>query len=170
MTCQSCSCEFCYLCGRRYYQIPLIGQHSNKFRLVFSNRKFDFVILLNSMFGCPYNFYPEKPWLRRTIRGIIATGVVVASPVIVAGAVTAAITVLPPFGIYKLVKRVRSRRLSRITNNMPIGETFLIEPDLDDPQALAHAIFQFDLHGDLVGDDLLRLLRQRFEGFGIENR
>ncbi|CAF4528300.1 unnamed protein product, partial [Rotaria magnacalcarata] len=36
------------------------------------------------MFGCPYNFYPEKPWLRRTIRGMIATGVVVASPIIVA--------------------------------------------------------------------------------------
>ena len=35
MTCQSCSCEFCYLCGRRYVQIPFIGQHSNKFRFVF---------------------------------------------------------------------------------------------------------------------------------------
>ena len=32
MTCQSCSCEFCYLCGRRYVQIPFIGQHNNKFR------------------------------------------------------------------------------------------------------------------------------------------
>ncbi|CAF1128608.1 unnamed protein product, partial [Adineta ricciae] len=31
MTCQSCACEFCYLCGRRYIQIPFIGQHSNKF-------------------------------------------------------------------------------------------------------------------------------------------
>ena len=32
MTCQSCSCEFCYLCGRRYVPIPVIGQHSNKLR------------------------------------------------------------------------------------------------------------------------------------------
>jgi hypothetical protein len=34
MTCQSCSCEFCYLCGRRYVPIPFIGQHSNKFRFI----------------------------------------------------------------------------------------------------------------------------------------
>ncbi len=34
MTCSSCSCEFCYLCGRRYVKIPLVGQHSNKFRFV----------------------------------------------------------------------------------------------------------------------------------------
>jgi hypothetical protein len=119
------------------------------------------------MFGCPYNFYPEKPWLRRTIRGMIATGVVVASPVIVAGAVTAAITVLPPFGIYKLVKHVRSRRQGQIAANFPIGEPFFIEPDLDDPQALAHAAFQFDLHGDLGADDLMRVLRQRIGGLSF---
>jgi E3 ubiquitin-protein ligase RNF217 len=35
MTCSSCSCEFCYLCGRRYIKIPIIGQHNNKFRFVF---------------------------------------------------------------------------------------------------------------------------------------
>ena len=86
------------------------------------------------MFGCPYNFYPEKPWLRRTIRGVIATGVVVASPVIVVGAVTAAITVLPPFGIYKLVHKIRSRRHAQTYHEFPVGEPFLIEPDLDVPQ------------------------------------
>ncbi|CAF1118787.1 unnamed protein product [Adineta steineri] len=150
MTCQSCSCEFCYLCGRRYVQIPFIGQHSNKF----------------SMFGCPYNFYPEKPWLRRTIRGVIATSVVVASPVIVAGAVTAAITVLPPFGIYKLVKRVRSRRHPQIEATFPIGEPFLIEPDLNDREALMRATFQYNLRGDLA-DDIMRVLRQHTEGFSF---
>ncbi len=91
-------------------------------------------ILMISMFGCPYNFYPEKPWLRRTIRGVIATGVVVASPVIVVGAVTAAITVLPPFGIYKLVHKIRSRRHAQTYHEFPVGEPFLIEPDLDVPQ------------------------------------
>jgi hypothetical protein len=34
MTCSSCSCEFCYLCGRRYVKFPVIGQHNNKFRFV----------------------------------------------------------------------------------------------------------------------------------------
>ncbi|CAF0982086.1 unnamed protein product [Adineta ricciae] len=85
MTCSSCQCEFCYLCGRQYMKIPVIGSHGNKF----------------SVFGCPYNLHPEKPWLRRTIRGSIATGVVVASPIVLVGAITAAVTVLPTFGIYK---------------------------------------------------------------------
>ena len=118
------------------------------------------------MFGCPYNFYPEKPWLRRTIRGMIATGVVVASPVIVAGAVTAAITVLPPFGIYKLVKHVRARRHPQMEATFPIGEPFLIEPDLDDPHALIHTAFQFDIHGDFA-DDIMRVLRQRTGGLSF---
>ncbi|CAF4248568.1 unnamed protein product [Rotaria socialis] len=151
MTCQSCSCEFCYLCGRRYNQIPFIGQHSNRF----------------SMFGCPYNFYPEKPWLRRTIRGMIATGVVVASPIIVAGAVTAAITVLPPFGVYRLVRHARARRRANAAANYPIGTPFLIEPDLDDPPVLPPTTFQFDLHGDFGSVNIMRALRQQMGGLSI---
>ncbi|CAF1673830.1 unnamed protein product [Rotaria magnacalcarata] len=151
MTCQSCSCEFCYLCGRRYYQIPFIGQHSNRF----------------SMFGCPYNFYPEKPWLRRTIRGMIATGVVVASPIIVAGAVTAAVTVLPPFGVYRLVRHARARRRANAAANYPIGTPFLIEPDLDDPPVLPLTTFQFDLHGDYGTVNMMRALRQQIGGLSI---
>jgi hypothetical protein len=123
-------------------------------------------VFIHSMFGCPYNFYPEKPWLRRTIRGVIATGVVVASPVIVAGAITAAVTVLPPFGIYKLVKRVRARRRPQIDATFPIGEPHLIEPDFDDPHALVHTAFQFDLHGDFA-DDIMRVLRQRTGGLSF---
>ncbi len=116
------------------------------------------------MFGCPYNFYPEKPWLRRTIRGVIATGVVVASPVIVVGAVTAAVTVLPPFGIYKLIKKIRSRRYGQTPPDFPVGEPFLIEPDIDDPQGLMHAGFPFGLYGNYAADDIMRVLRQRIEG------
>ena len=65
------------------------------------------------MLGCPYNLHPEKPWLRRTIRGAIATGVVVAAPLIAVGAVTAAVTVLPTVGIYRLVRHVRNPRYAR---------------------------------------------------------
>jgi hypothetical protein len=169
MTCQSCSCEFCYLCGRRYVQIPFIGQHSNKFRYVFLfiYKKISIFVFDSSMFGCPYNFHPERPWLRRTIRGVIATGVVVTSPVIVASVVIAAITVLPPLGIYKLIKNIRDRRRTPVTAGFPLGEAFLLEPDLDDPQALAHTAFQFDLHGDLAADEIMRVLRQRIGGFSF---
>ncbi|CAF4657526.1 unnamed protein product, partial [Rotaria magnacalcarata] len=60
---------------------------------------------------------------------MIATGVVVASPIIVAGAVTAAVTVLPPFGVYRLVRHARARRRANAAANYPIGTPFLIEPD-----------------------------------------
>jgi len=119
------------------------------------------------MFGCPYNFYPEKPWLRRTIRGMIATGVVVASPIIVVGAVTAAVTVLPPFGIYKLIKHVRSHRHEQTLPDFPVGEPFPIEPGLDEPQVVDRAAFQFDIHGTLATDDLMRVLRQRYGGLSL---
>lgn len=119
------------------------------------------------MFGCPYNFYPEKPWLRRTIRGMIATGVIVASPVIVAGAVTAAVTVLPPLGIYKLVKTLRARRQSHIaTTRFPIGEPFLLEPDLNDPHLLPHP-FPFDIRRELEAEDIMLVLRQRMAGLAL---
>lgn len=113
------------------------------------------------MFGCPYNFYPERPWLRRTIRGMIATGVVVASPVLVAGAVTAAVTVLPPLGIYKLVKHFRAHRQAQVVSRFPIGEPFLVEPDLHDPHLVGHVGFHFDLNGELTADEIMRAIRQR---------
>lgn len=118
------------------------------------------------MFGCPYNFYPEKPWLRRTIRGMIATGVVVASPVLVAGAVTAAVTVLPPLGIYKLIKRVRSRRRGHTLADFPIGEPFFLEPNLNDEQTgnRPHGIFPFDFPRHPVADEIMREIRSRLGG------
>ncbi|CAF2399690.1 unnamed protein product [Rotaria sp. Silwood2] len=145
MTCSSCSCEFCYLCGRRYVKIPVIGQHNNKF----------------SMFGCPYNLHPEKPWLRRTIRGMIATGVVVASPLLAVGAVTAAVVVLPPVGIYKLVKHIRSRRSSQAVNGFLTSQHILFNQDNEQQQQ--HPLFQFDLAGeDFNPEEIMRILRERF--------
>ncbi|CAF0995892.1 unnamed protein product [Adineta ricciae] len=125
MTCSSCQCEFCYLCGRRYVKIPVIGSHGNKF----------------SVFGCPYNLHPEKPWLRRTIRGSIATGAVVASPIVLVGAITAAVTVLPPFGIYKLVRHVREHRRVTRSHRDILEPEVRIDPDLrlHDEDISAHA-------------------------------
>jgi len=120
-------CEFCYLCGRRYFKIPMIGQHTNKF----------------SVLGCPYNLHPEKPWLRRTIRGAVATGVVVTAPIILAGALTAAVTVLPSIGIYKAVKHVRRRR--RRAPNYAVGFTVLRaqQPEAQDDLLTEEEITQF---------------------------
>ena len=166
MTCSACSCEFCYLCGRRYVKIPVIGQHHSKFRfvrfLLFIERECVKTLDFSSILGCPYNLHPEKPWLRRTIRGAIATGVVVASPLIVAGAVTAAVTVLPTVGVYRLVKHVRHRRHARAAIH-----NFLPELDLpeDHDHELTEDMPELDLffEGDNSLDEALRRLRGYME-------
>ena len=72
----------------------------------------------SSLFGCPYNLHANRPWLRRTVRGAIATSIVVASPVLVVGVVTAAAVVLPPVGIYRLARHLKARRERRNAVNM----------------------------------------------------
>jgi len=118
------------------------------------------------MFGCPYNFYPERPWLRRTIRGMIATGVVVASPVIVAGALTAAITVLPPIGVYKLVKKIRSRRRRSTPTEFSGADQFFMEPQEHDEYYRRVGI-PFDFPRHPVADELMRELRSRIAGLSF---
>lgn len=119
------------------------------------------------MLGCPYNFYPEKPWLRRTIRGVIATSVFVASPIIVASAVAAAVTVLPPFGIYKLVKHARARRRANAAANFPIGTPFLIDTDLLDPPILPNPPFRLDIPDDYDAIDMMRAIREHINGLSF---
>lgn len=107
------------------------------------------------MLGCPYNLHPEKPWLRRAIRGVIATGVVVASPLLVAGALTAAVTVLPSVGIYKLVRHVRDRRQTRIGRNFIHNEGLIFGLNEQEPE-----LMQGDLRADeLDNEEILRILR-----------
>ncbi|UJR09684.1 hypothetical protein I4U23_013916 [Adineta vaga] len=141
MTCSSCQCEFCYLCGRRYCKIPVVGHHNNKF----------------SMFGCPYILHPEKPWLRRTIRGTIATSLIVASPVIVAGALTAAVTVLPTFGVYKLVKHIRARRRAVILSRDHVIPDLLEEREF----ALYHEQLDTDSDDLVHNADEFQIFRQQ---------
>ena len=100
------------------------------------------IFLCFSMFGCPYNLHPGKPWLRRTIRGAIATGVVVASPVLLVGAATVAVFALPTVGVYRLVRHVRARRLLRHLNSFSANHpniNGLIDDDLfNDPLGVIH--------------------------------
>ena len=65
-------------------------------------RLFDFSIL-----GCPNNLYPNHPWRRRAIRGSIATVVVISSPLIVVGALVAAVVFMPVFLVCRFLKKRR---------------------------------------------------------------
>jgi len=112
------------------------------------------------MLGCPYNLHPEKPWLRRTIRGVIATGVVVASPLIVAGALTAAVTVLPTVGVIKLVRHVRERRHIYAARAF-VPDQVLLDLDHEQQEQQQLGLFQFELNReDVNAEEILQLLRQ----------
>jgi hypothetical protein len=77
--------------------------------------------------GCKYNLYPDKPILRRTVRGLVAGAATVAAPVAAVGA--AAILAVgatigaPTYGTYRLVKYIRDKRRTRHIINHPIPRT-----------------------------------------------
>jgi len=98
MVCSKCQCDFCYNCGRRRLGIKFLGSHESRY----------------SPLGCKYNLYPDKPILRRTVRGLVAGAATLAIPVAAVGAVAllAVGTTIgaPTYGTYRLVKHIRSRR------------------------------------------------------------
>ncbi|XP_047429952.1 probable E3 ubiquitin-protein ligase RNF217 isoform X2 [Mugil cephalus] len=55
MTCTQCNTNFCYRCGERYRHLRFFGDHTSNL----------------SVFGCKYRYLPEKPHLRRLIRGSV---------------------------------------------------------------------------------------------------
>jgi len=67
--------------------------------------------------GCKYNLYPDKPILRRTVRGLVAGAATLAAPVAAVGAVAllAVGTTIgaPTYGTYRLVKHIRRKRRTR---------------------------------------------------------
>ncbi|CAF1099598.1 unnamed protein product [Didymodactylos carnosus] len=67
--------------------------------------------------GCKFNLYPDKPVLRRTLRGLVVGAAAVAAPVAAVGAVAllAVGTTIgaPTYGTYRLVKHIRHRRQQR---------------------------------------------------------
>lgn len=76
MSCQNCNTKFCYRCGHRYFQLKLIGKHSDKF----------------SPFGCKYNLLPDKPVARKAIRGSVL-GAKIFGGVLLGGLIVAAAAV-----------------------------------------------------------------------------
>uniref|UniRef100_A0A8C8E149 RBR-type E3 ubiquitin transferase n=1 Tax=Oryzias sinensis TaxID=183150 RepID=A0A8C8E149_9TELE len=55
MTCAQCNTNFCYRCGERYRHLRFFGNHASNL----------------SVFGCKYRYLPDKPHLRRLIRGSV---------------------------------------------------------------------------------------------------
>ncbi|KAF5894904.1 E3 ubiquitin-protein ligase, partial [Clarias magur] len=67
MTCTQCNTNFCYRCGERYRQLRFFGDHTSNL----------------SVFGCKYRYLPEKPHLRRLIRGSVCASKVLVAPLLI---------------------------------------------------------------------------------------
>ncbi|XP_019393748.1 PREDICTED: probable E3 ubiquitin-protein ligase RNF217 [Crocodylus porosus] len=97
MTCSQCNTNFCYRCGERYRQLRFFGDHASNL----------------SIFGCKYRCLPERPHLRRLVRGSVCAGKLLITPLIlVLGLALGAIAIvigLFVFPIYCLCKKQRKR-------------------------------------------------------------
>ncbi|XP_069570480.1 E3 ubiquitin-protein ligase RNF217 isoform X1 [Brachyistius frenatus] len=93
MTCTQCNTNFCYRCGERYRHLRFFGDHTSNL----------------SVFGCKYRYLPDKPHLRRLIRGsVCATKVLIAPVVILLVVVLGALALvigLVVFPVYYVCKR-----------------------------------------------------------------
>ncbi|KAM6186700.1 E3 ubiquitin-protein ligase RNF217 [Rhynchocyon petersi] len=97
MTCSQCNTNFCYRCGERYRQLRFFGDHTSNL----------------SIFGCKYRYLPERPHLRRLVRGSVCAGKLFVAPLIlVVGLALGAIAVVIGsfvFPVYCLCKKQRKR-------------------------------------------------------------
>ncbi|XP_074471228.1 E3 ubiquitin-protein ligase RNF217 [Sebastes fasciatus] len=98
MTCTQCNTNFCYRCGERYRHLRFFGDHTSNL----------------SVFGCKYRYLPDKPHLRRLIRGsVCATKVLIAPVAIVLVVVLGALALvigLVAFPVYYVCKRRKKQR------------------------------------------------------------
>ncbi|XP_045181788.2 uncharacterized protein LOC123540640 isoform X2 [Mercenaria mercenaria] len=105
MICSKCDTGFCYKCGGRYLDLKFFGNHLSRY----------------SPLGCKYNYKPDRPVLRRLIRGsvfgakllggVFLVGLGVAAVGVLLGA---SVVILPAFGAYKYRRhRKFKRRLKR---------------------------------------------------------
>jgi hypothetical protein len=140
MICSKCHCDFCYNCGKRRYGIKFLGSHESRFspfgkKKFLSNGFIESQILFFHL-GCKYNLYPDKPILRRTVRGLVAGAATVAAPVAAVGA--AAILAVgatigaPTYGTYRLVKYIRNKRRVRHVRSHSVARTFNENESVDD--------------------------------------
>jgi len=122
MICSKCHCDFCYNCGKRRYGIKFLGSHESRFS-PFGKKFYLFrcsrIIFFYS--GCKYNLYPDKPILRRTVRGLVAGAVTIAAPVAAVGAVAilavGTTIAAPTYGTFRLIRHIRRKRRARHQSN-----------------------------------------------------
>lgn len=93
MTCTQCNTNFCYRCGERYRHVRFFGDHTSDL----------------SVFGCKYRYLPNKPHLRRFVRGSVCVTKLLLCPLVivltvVVGAVVIVVALLI-FPIYCCKKR-----------------------------------------------------------------
>ncbi|XP_069830994.1 E3 ubiquitin-protein ligase RNF217 [Dendropsophus ebraccatus] len=97
MTCSQCNTNFCYRCGERYRQLRFFGDHTSNL----------------SIFGCKYRYLPERPHVRRLVRGSVCAGKLLIAPllIVIGLALGAIAVVIGLFGlpIYCLCKKQRKR-------------------------------------------------------------
>ena len=105
MTCNRCKTEFCYKCGGFYNGLPGLGDHHEP----------------TSIFGCKYNYKPNRPLQRKAVRGgyvaaklAMLTGYPVLFVAGLAVVVVVGAVALPVYGGYKYYKyKKRTRKLYR---------------------------------------------------------
>ncbi|XP_059589459.1 E3 ubiquitin-protein ligase RNF217 isoform X2 [Alligator mississippiensis] len=97
MTCSQCNTNFCYRCGEKYRQLRFFGDHTSNL----------------SIFGCKYRCLPERPHLRRLVRGSVCAGKLLITPLIlVLGLALGAIAIvigLFAFPIFCLCEKQKKR-------------------------------------------------------------
>ncbi|XP_061900324.1 E3 ubiquitin-protein ligase RNF217-like [Entelurus aequoreus] len=103
MICGQCYTNFCYRCGERFHRLKFFGDHSSNL----------------SVFGCKYGYLPNKPHLRRLIRGSICGLKVLVAPVVISlvlvfGALALVIGVIG-FPIYYVCKKRKKQRFTAIS-------------------------------------------------------
>ncbi|KAG9283073.1 putative E3 ubiquitin-protein ligase RNF217 [Astyanax mexicanus] len=95
MTCTQCNTNFCYRCGEKYRHLRFFGDHTSNL----------------SVFGCKYRYLPDKPHLRRLVRGSVCVSKVLMAPVVIVLVVVvgalALVIGLFAFPIYYICKKRR---------------------------------------------------------------
>ncbi|CAG5928173.1 unnamed protein product [Menidia menidia] len=101
MTCAQCNTNFCYRCGERYRHLRFFGDHTSNL----------------SVFGCKYRYLPDKPHLRRLVRGSVCATKVLITPVVILLVVVlgalALVIGLVAFPVYYVCKRRKKQQHTR---------------------------------------------------------
>ncbi|XP_048842013.1 probable E3 ubiquitin-protein ligase RNF217 [Brienomyrus brachyistius] len=97
MTCTQCNTNFCYRCGEKYRHLRFFGDHTSNL----------------SVFGCKYRYLPDRPHLRRLVRGSVCVSKILIAPLVVVlvgvfGAIAFVIGLIA-FPVYYICKKRRKR-------------------------------------------------------------